>query len=480
MTPTPQEIKDRIHEIGTSEAKYLLKNWILNSNDATLRQKALEIYGLLEEGKNFKFFEQLFLSDENLQIRLIAGQILREKYSNNKKLIQLLEYSLKMIDNVELQLFTLRTLNSINNIKTRKLIIEFLNNIIKTYINNKKRRDLKEINELDPNETIPKVFLDICNNIILYNFYTKKCGYLVTIRDGKIISINCESSNLKKVSDILGIKNLIDLEYLQLARNKLERIEGIQFLNKLKKLDVANNKLKEIENLDDLINLEELNLSNNKIRKIDNLDSLHHLKKLYLDNNLIEEITNLTNLVNLEELNFSHNQISEIKNLDNLEKLNRLNLAYNQIEHMKGLRNLRNLMWLHLNDNKLTQISDISTLHQLKGLYLSNNFISDIGGLENQVNLKKMELSNNKIKRIQGLTNLKNLQELYLDNNSIEELEGFEGMDNLIILHIGRNEITKFNNESIKSLKGLNFLFLNENPLDKKSWEHFKERFKFP
>ncbi len=480
MTPSPQEIKDRINKIGISEAKNLLKNWILDSNEGKLRAQALEILGSIEEGKNFKFFEQLFLSDENLQIRIIAGQILKEKYSSNKKLIPLLEFILKKDDNVELQLFAVRTLNLLDSVKARKTVIDFLKNLIENEFSSKISKDLQEIYEFRPINSIPEALLSICINLILKIFYMKKCGYHVTLKGGKIFSLNCESSNLNKISNILGLNDLNDLEHLQLARNKLESIEGIQILTKLRTLDLAYNKLEKIENLEDLINLEELNMSYNKIRRINSLDSLCNLKKLFLNHNQIGEIDNLSNLVKIEHLNLSYNQISEIKNLECLEQLNRLNLANNKIEKISGLNNLQNLMWLHLNDNKISQISGLLNLHQLKGLYLSNNLINDIESLENQVNLKKMELSKNKIKKIKGLSTLNNLQELYLDNNSIEELEGFEGLDNLIILYIGRNHISKFNNESIKCLKNLNFLFLNENPLDKESWEYFKKRFKFP
>ena len=480
MELDPDYIKENIDQIGKKEGLILLREWINSSSNTKVRQKALENYGLIEEGKNFKFFENLFLSDENLEIRLIAGKILKKKYSNNKKLISLLGYTLNKVDNVELQLFALRALNSLNNMKVRKIVIDYLKYLIKNIFSNKNSIFLQEIWNFDPSDAIPESFLKVCTNLILNEFYVKKCGYHVTLRKGKIYSLNCESSNLNKISEVIGLKSLSDLEHLQLEHNKLESIDKIQFLTKLKTLDLSHNYIKKIENLEGSNNLEELNLSNNKIHTINNLDSLSQLKKLVLNNNLIEEINNITNLVKLEELNLSHNHISEIKNLNELVQLNRLNLAYNQIEQIKGLNNLINLMWLYLNDNNITQIRGLSFLHKLKGLYLSSNLIKNIESLDSLLNLKKIELSNNNITKIEGLNTLNNLQELYLDNNKIKLLEGLEGLNSLIILHLGRNQITQFKNEDIECLKGLNFLFLNENPLDTKSWEQFKKRFKFP
>jgi Leucine-rich repeat (LRR) protein len=476
----PDKIKDNLNKIGKKEGLALLRDLIDSASDPRVRQSALINYGKIEEGKNFKFFEHLFLSDENLKIRLIAGQILKDKYFNNKKFISLLEYTINKVNNVELKLFSVRTLNLLNNTKTRKILIDYLKDLIKEKLSKEFNRIRSAIENYSPKDALSESILEIYINLILNEYYSKECGYHVTLRGGKIYTLNCESSNLNKVSDILGLESLITLEHLQLERNKLESIDGIQFLTTLRTLDLSYNNLEKIQNLETLTNLEELNLSNNKIQKIQSLDSLPNLKKLFLNDNRIKEIDNLASLGNLEELNLSHNQILEIKNLDKLEKLKRLNLANNQIKQMKGLKYLINLMWLYLNDNKLTQISGLSSLDNLKGLYLSNNLIEKIEGLNNLLNLKKIELSNNWIEKIEGLSTLTNLQELYLDNNKVTVLEGLEGLNSLIMLHLGRNQISKFHSETLESLKNLNFLFLNENPLDTKSWEQFRKIIKYP
>lgn len=480
MELDPDYIKKNLNQVGRKEGLALLREYIESSSDSTVRQKALENYGLLEEGKNFKFFEYLFLGDEILEIRLIAGQILKEKYSNNKKLISLLGYTLNKVDNVELKLFSLRTLNSLNIVKARKVVIDYLQDLIKNESSDKTSKVLQEIYNLNPNNSIPESFIDVSINLILNNFYIQKCGYHVTLRGGKIYSLNCESCNLNKISDILGLKSLNDLEHLQLERNKLESLHGIQILTKLRTLDLSYNYLTKVENLERLNNLEELNLSNNKIHTIENLDSLHQLKKLSLNDNLIDEINNLNNLAKLEELNLSHNLISDIKNLDKLKQLNRLNLAYNRIVQMKGFNNLKNLMWLYLNDNRIFQIEGLLPLENLKGLYLSNNSIERIESLDRLVNLKKLELSNNKIRKLEGLQDLLELQELYLDNNKITKLEQLDSLQNLIMLHLGRNNISEFRKESIENLHNLNFIFLNENPLDPKALKDYHKRLKFP
>ncbi|MFX0038644.1 MAG: leucine-rich repeat domain-containing protein [Promethearchaeota archaeon] len=476
----PDYIKENLDRLGKKEGLALLKELIDGSTDPKQRQNALFNYGLLDEGKNFKFFEHLFLSDEDINIRLIAGQILKKKYLYNKKLIALLNYALNKLGNVEQQIYAIKTLNSIKSSKARKILIEYLKELIKKENESREKELLGEIFDYNYKQPIPDLFLDICINGILNDYYTNKCGYHTGVKKGKITYLNCESSNLTKIADIKSIDFLKDLEHLHLHRNKLITLEGVQILKKLRTLDVSHNKLERIQNLNELEQLEELNLSNNKIHKIECIESLKNLRKLLLTQNFINKIENLSSLLNLENLDLSRNQLKKIENLDILVKLERLNLSFNKIEKINALENLKGLMWLYLNNNKITKIEGLLTLENLKGLYLSNNLIERIESLEKLANLKKIELSSNKIGRIEGLQNLLELQELYLDNNELEKVENLESLRSLIMLHLGRNKISEFTRESIENLHNLNFIFLNENPLDQKSLEEYHRRLKFP
>jgi Leucine-rich repeat (LRR) protein len=466
-----------LSEIGNKEGLILLRDFIDNSGDPSTRKRALEIVSTFEKGKNFTYFEQLFLSDEDPIIRMIAGKILKDKFRSHKKLNRLLEYTLRKVDNIDQKIFAIRVLNSIESVKARKILRDYLNEHIKTRFKDK-THEYQLID--DYNLPLPETTINTFINIILSDYYKYKRGFLVTSRKGRIIALNCESSNVSKVSDIFGFNLLSDLKHLSLRRNSLSRIVNIFHLTKLKTLNLSHNKIEKIENLQELSHLEELDLSNNKIKKIENLEPLQTLQKLFLNDNSIRQIENLHYFSNLEILNLSHNLISDIKNLDGLEKLERINLSSNNIQTITGLNKLINLMWLYLNDNKISRIEGLSTLTKLKGLYLSNNSIENIGALDNLINLKKLELSNNKIIKLEGLKSLVELQELYLDNNSIKIVEGLGGLKNIIMLHIGRNRITEFRQESIKDLKNLNFLFLNENPLDQKSIGEYQKRIKFP
>jgi len=480
MELDPDYIKENLEQIGKKEGLALLKEWIDSSRNPKVRQNALLNYGLIDDGKNFKFFEHLFLSDEDIKIRLISGHILKEKYLQNKKLIPLFSYTLNKLDNIEQRIFVIRTLSLIKSTKARKILGDYLKELIKKDFESRINEFPKEIFVYNYSEPIPELFLDICINVCLNRYYISDCGFHVNMKKGKIVSLNCESSNLNKISDIKSLNWLKSLEHLHLHRNNLVNLEGVQILKRLRTLDVSHNELEKIGNLDELSELEELNLSNNKIQKIEGIKSLKNLKKLLLSQNFIREIENLSSLSSLEILDLSHNQIEKIDNLDELIQLRRLNLSFNKIDEIIALHNLKDLMWLYLNNNKISKIEGLLPLKNLKGLYLSNNLIEIIECLENLLTLRKLELSNNKIRKLDGLQNLLELQELYLDNNNLKKVENLDRLQSLIMLHLGRNDISEFRRESIENLKNLNFIFLNENPLDQKSTEEYHKRLKFP
>ena len=479
MDLDPDYSTENLSEFGIKGGLTLLRELINNSNSPSIRKRALENFGRIDDKKNFKFFEQLFLSDEDSNIQLIAGCILRENYSTSKKILRLLEYALRNIDNIEQKIFSIKTLNSINSSNSHKVLVEFMKDFIKKVPKNSINEFPKEIYSHSIKDPIPESLINICINLILYNYYLNQCRYLPSLRNGEIISLICESSNLNSITEIEGLSNLYNLEHLSLQRNHIKKIKLFPSLKKLKSLTLSYNFLEKMENLERLENLEELNLSNNRIVKIENLNSLIKLKKLSIDGNLITIIENLDSLRELEALNLSQNLISEMNNLGKLGKLKRINLSFNQIRKIADLKGLKELMWIYLTNNKISKIEGLITLDKLRGLYLSNNLIERIESLDNLINLRKLELSHNNIKNLNGISNLKELKELYLDNNNINELKGLDKLKKLIILHIGRNNILKYRSESIKNLNNLNFLFLNENPLDQESWEQYMKKFRF-
>ena len=329
MDLNPDNIKAHIGKIGQKEAITILEELLRSSSDLNLRKKSLELLGNIDDSKHFKLFEEIFLSDESIEIRISSGKILEKNYMTHKKLTPLLEFTLFNIDKFEQKFLAIEILNRINSTETRKIIKKFLKKFIKSKLKVRKDEFPREIFIKDFTNPIPASILEICFNLILYDYYITVCGFNITLRKGYIILLNCEGSGKSSIKEIDALNKLTKLEHLLIRRNNIRKIDGIEFLKNLKVLDLASNNIEKIEVLK-LENLEELDLSFNAIKSIENLESLKKLKKLNLEANLINRIENMNNLSNLEDLDLSNNGISEIKNLNSLIQLKKLNLSYNK------------------------------------------------------------------------------------------------------------------------------------------------------
>lgn len=456
----PIFIKDNLDQLGETEARNLLSEWIISSTDQASREDALNLFASIDNHRNFNFFEQLFLSDENHEIRFTTGKILTANYSNHDRLVPLLSFTLRKECNIDLKFLAIESLFIIDSKRTKRIIFEFLEDFFRLEHNQITGQVPNNFLDLQ-DETLTRDILEYCYNLILHDFYVNQCNFYVVMRDGFIILLNVESAGLSRIHQIQGLTRLTHLEHFLLKNNRITTIENIEFLRSLKILNLSSNNITEIKIPKSLIDLEELYLSSNKLKKIKNLQHLRNLRKLYLDHNQINHIENLNNLKKLTVLNLNDNLLKEIHNLNELESLTLLNLSANIIEKISGLQNLRRLTSLYINDNKLTNIANLRGLTRLKVLNLSNNSIVRIENLEDLVNLTKLEISNNRIKKIEGLDHLLELQELFIDGNQIEKFEGLENLENLIILFLDNNKISEFSEERVKNMKCLNFDLLS-------------------
>jgi protein phosphatase 1 regulatory subunit 7 len=162
----------------------------------------------------------------------------------------------------------------------------------------------------------------------------------------------------------------------------------------------------------ELPNLQFLDLAQNRISKIEDLKAAPRLRVLNLGHNQIETVEGLDHLPQLRQLDLSHNKIREIKGLDRLPNLHSLYLSHNQISNLNGLDTLPQLLELHLYDNNIKSIQGLDNLPNLETLYLDENRIEDLQGLEHLPRLRTLGLSRNCIKEIKGLDRLPALENL--------------------------------------------------------------------
>ncbi|KKM02426.1 hypothetical protein LCGC14_1784580 [marine sediment metagenome] len=135
-------------------------------------------------------------------------------------------------------------------------------------------------------------------------------GKIIKIKKQKgYLTLNLSRMNIENISDIMGLKDLINLQSLMLNDNNIKEITGLEFLRNLQSLSINNNNLTKIEGLEENTSLRSLSLQHNNIRIIEGLDTLIYLEKLYLNGNHIEIFGGLGNLSSLNRLDLRMNPV---------------------------------------------------------------------------------------------------------------------------------------------------------------------------
>ena len=220
-------------------------------------------------------------------------------------------------------------------------------------------------------------------------------------------------------------------KYLKLGSRKkyLDKIpDDITDYIFLKFLDASFNTIKEIDNLKDLIDLQNIDLKYNRIEKIpEKINTLINLKYLNLHNNQIKEIPynfGIT-LKNIISLNLDQNKISNIDNLRNIIALKELYLSNNNIKDISSLSILINLHTIFLSKNKINEIPEkIYDLVNLQCFIISHNRLTSLSNnIGNFINMREFSCCDNQIVNLPiSIINMRNIMFLDLSNNPIENI----------------------------------------------------------
>jgi len=279
-------------------------------------------------------------------------------------------------------------------------------NLKKILVQNSSISDFNEIRDLKELE-----YLNLAFNNITDISWVKDLTKLKRL----VLSTN----QITNISSIKNVKNLIELD---LSYNQITDILSIKNAKNLIKLDLSYNQITDISSIENLKNLKELYLSSNRVTKITSLKNLIFLKTLDLSNNFISDISALSALSNLEFLYLENNIIEDISALNKITSLNDFKLSENQISNILALKNLVSIERLYLDNNKIIDISALSNLSKLKFLALEDNQIKDVTPLKNLISLEDIYLKNNQIKDISFIINLRNLITIDLYSNQIENI----------------------------------------------------------
>ena len=286
-------------------------------------------------------------------------------------------------------------------------------------------------------------------------------------------------SNLKNFTRFRGddFNNIIDalkfsknLEFFSLSQVEIEDMSRIAELGNLKILRLTNSQISKIEGIKNMTNLEEIYLSSNQIKKIEELENLTKLERLFLNGNQISDITPLSVNTSLTTLDLRRN--SEIdadrthytpKQLQALDEIGKILDKGGMINlDADKLKLFTNYKKLDLSSQNLSTLENLEGINKLANLNLNNNKLTleDTKSqeiLKNMINLQNLNLANNQITNVKVLNNLKNLKLLYLNgkDNKINLVEIEDIISNLDLFSISTENLKTIVNCDINKITKL-------------------------
>jgi|GEM_PF-2521850 len=179
--------------------------------------------------------------------------------------------------------------------------------------------------------------------------------------------------------DYQHIKELINLEILDMKNCHVFGEFDIRKLTKLKHLDISNNVL--FDDYDNLpTSIEFLNISSTGSLFSSQISRLNKLETLVMDDVSCQNYDFLRDLPNLTRLSLSENKLMDISVINHLPKLEVLSLANNHIRDLNQIKfeKFRNLEFLFLQNNNIDDITPLKPILENTGIEVYVEYPNDI------------------------------------------------------------------------------------------------------
>lgn len=239
-----------------------------------------------------------------------------------------------------------------------------------------------------------------------------------------------------------------EITMLKCSDPNITSLEGIQQLVNLKLLDMGNQgtKINDLMPLRNLKQLQRLEIPNSEIENIEYLTRLPMLNTLNLSGNHITDLTYFPYMYPLYQLVLNYqgpNYITDITPLMYMpSSLQHLSLQGNRISDISALAHLRALKYLSIRDNRITSIAALDNMTMLSGIDMSINAVSDLTPFEKNYALNTIIADHNQIFSIEPLRNLNKLGEVSFKHNYITDISPVADKTDLKSMIFDFNSIT--------------------------------------
>ncbi len=294
---------------------------------------------------------------------------------------------------------------------------------------------------------------------------------ILALNEQKLIK-NLDLSSQSYIESLSAIKEINNLESINLDNNHFVNLAEFAFFPHLKTLSLRSNQLDSLDKLPALNELENLNISENPISTgFAKIKNAGNLKKLEATGLGLNELSAIAELKKLESLDVSRNGLNDFSALAKNQNLNSLNINSTFRGKIDSFPVISSLTNLDIGMNEITASNDRDIFGKFKNcvnistLSVSGNSLTNLYALVNDgsntiifPNLESIYLQNNGMYTVAGVGVYQKLKELYLANNQIKDIEPVYKLTNLEVLSLEYNQVQKI--DGIVQLKKLRYLNL--------------------
>ena len=239
----------------------------------------------------------------------------------------------------------------------------------------------------------------------------------------KVTMLKCDDPN---ITSLEGVQQLVNLKLLDMGEKgtKIDDLMPVRNLKNLQRLEIPNSQIKNIEYLTRLPMLNTLNLSGNQVTDLTYLPYMYPLYQLdlsYQGPDYIRDITPLAYMSN---------------------SMQTLSLQGNKISDISALANFRALKYLSIRDNRITSIAALDNMTILSGLDMTINLITDLSPLANNTMLNIIKADHNLITSLESLRYLPKLAQVSFKHNYITDISPVSEMSFMKSMAFDYNSIT--------------------------------------
>jgi internalin A len=263
---------------------------------------------------------------------------------------------------------------------------------------------------------------------------------------------NCDLSELPKT-----LIKLTWLKELNLSNNRdLSELSTIKNLVQLQILNISNTKVSDLSPVKDLTQLQILYVSNTQVSDLAPIKNLAQLQILYVYNTQVSDLAPIKNLAQLQMFSVSDTQIGDLAPIKGLAQLKALNVFNTKVRDLSPVKDLTQLQKLDVSNTKVSDLSPVKDLTQLQILYVSNTQVSDLAPIKNLAQLQMFSVSDTQVGDLAPIKDLAQLQELYAYNTQVSDLSPIKDLAQLQILNVHNTQVSDLS--PVKDLTQLQIL----------------------